>query len=149
MIPIATRPVAGGAPSPTELPRVVPAVREARAFVNQRLDEWGLADMTDEAALVMSELATNAVRHGSGRRIEIDVTRGPSGRVRLSVSDASKAIPILCNPSVDSGGGRGLQLVDHLSHSWGTDLFHDKKTVWAELVPHPRDEADPERSHPH
>ncbi|MFV2177199.1 ATP-binding protein [Actinomadura sp. LOL_016] len=47
-------------------------VAEARHFALSRLDEWGLADLSDDVGLVVSELVTNALRHGGagtdGRR---------------------------------------------------------------------------------
>ncbi|MFJ2814322.1 ATP-binding protein [Streptomyces sp. NPDC087294] len=149
MVPIATRPETEGAPGPTELPRVDAAVSVARDLVSSTLDGWGLSGITDAAKLIVSELATNAVAHGEGGCMEIEVTRPGCGRVRLAVSDTSKAIPQMAAPTDDATGGRGLHLVEALSQSWGTELHPDKKIVWAEVTLHPRDNCAPERSHPH
>ncbi|MEU2424102.1 hypothetical protein ABZ619_24265 [Streptomyces sp. NPDC007851] len=66
------------------------AVREARGFVRERLDDWGLADLSDDLTLITSELVTNALVHAGsrgrpGRRpgiLRAEHGRGLYGRAR-------------------------------------------------------------------
>lgn len=83
------------------------------------------------AALLASELATNAVRHAQTSfvvRVRLD-----GNHVRLEVEDGGSDIARMpTNPSMD-GAGRGLQLVAGLTRHWGVELNPDGKTVWCEL----------------
>ncbi|MCZ1013098.1 ATP-binding protein [Streptomyces albulus] len=59
------------------------------------LDRWGLAEVSDDALLVLSELLTNAVRHAQvsrGREIRTRYSREPQG-VRIVVHDAAQSWP--------------------------------------------------------
>jgi two-component sensor histidine kinase len=97
------------------------------------------AAITD-AALVLSELLSNALRHatplpGSGLRVAWSLD---PGSVRVSVSDGgAQTLPELGEPNPSTTGGRGLRIVDRLSQCWGTHSDDEGTTVWAE-VPVPR-----------
>ena len=97
------------------------------------------AAITD-AALVLSELLSNALRHatplpGSGLRV---AWSQQAGSVRVSVSDGgAQTLPELGEPNPSTTGGRGLRIVDRLSRSWGARSDDESTTVWAE-VPVPR-----------
>ena len=106
----------------------VPAVRH---FVADVLSQWGLVDLTDAAALVVTELATNALRHARSP-FRVAVGRSSSG-VRIAVHDASRQRPRLGDPGLTATGGRGVWLVDEVSSRWGTDDVADGKVVWSEL----------------
>ena len=54
--------------------------------------------------------------------------------LRISVRDASFALPVRLTPDGVLVGGRGVQLVAALAHDWGTRDEPDGKTVWAELA---------------
>ena len=110
----------------------------------QRLEEWGPAPTSDASctvALVVGELAANAVQHGRvqgrdfGLRLALDAA---AGLVRIEVADAASAkrpsaIPPTSYPEGESG--RGLFLVDVLAVRWGTVARRPVgKTVWA-VVP--------------
>ena len=101
----------------------------ARAAELWRLDR----DMTDTALLLVSELATNAIRHGTPPvRMFL---RMDSGRLRVEVSDSSPALPQVEHPGPDQTGGRGLQIVQQLAARWGAYGSRTRlgKTVWFEL----------------
>jgi len=106
----------------------------ARHFVSEVLERWGhSSSLLEEAKLVVSELATNAVVHaGSPFSVAIR-TNGSS--LRVSVRDASPVRPSLRHDDRLAASGRGLRLVDALAVDWGTEIAAEGKTVWAELRP--------------
>lgn len=119
----------------------VPYATSSVALVRRRLVD-GLtgqvpAPVIDDAALVVSELVANAVRHGEplpGNALQVGWDVAPHG-VRLSVVDGGRGphggIP---DVSLDSEGGRGLFLIDALSGSWGVQPLDSwGSRVWAEL----------------
>ena len=116
------------------------AARAAREFTGQILRAWGLAVLAEDAAVIVSELATNAVRHGRrGRsgavhdRIELVWWRR-SGQVVCAVTDPGAEPPVLVQPDPFAEDGRGLLMVQALSSSWGwTRLGGRRKAVWAAL----------------
>lgn len=98
--------------------------------------EWGLTgDLLDTAALVVSELFTNAVVHARGDRVVVGL-RTAEGVVRISVEDQGRAAdgPQLCR-TPRGEHGRGLLLVDAVSAAWGVESEGRApgRTVWAEL----------------
>jgi anti-sigma regulatory factor (Ser/Thr protein kinase) len=114
--------------------------RLARRLAVQQLDAWGFpygCDLSDTAALVVAELAANAVLHGRvrGRDMMLRLTHdGP--RIRIEVADArGERLPQLpCCAVSDADTGRGLLLVDALATRWGVDTEPGPgKRVWAEL----------------
>lgn len=108
------------------------APREARHFVAAALRRCGHDEsLVDDAQLVVSELATNAVRH-AGSPFSVTTRVGESS-VRVSVHDASRVEPTLRDDGPLVPSGRGVRLVAALSAKWGFELTADGKTVWAEL----------------
>jgi anti-sigma regulatory factor (Ser/Thr protein kinase) len=102
--------------------------RRARRFVAAEL--VGLAAETIETiALMVSELATNAVIHG---RSGFSVALSRSAReVRVEVADEGAGVPAVRNPDRQQASGRGLRLVDNLADDWGTrSVDPTGKTVW-------------------
>jgi anti-sigma regulatory factor (Ser/Thr protein kinase) len=114
--------------------------RLARRLAVHRLDAWGVpygSDLSEAAALVVAELAANAVLHGRvpGRDIELRLALGP-GTLRVAVADARGAcLPSLStSPALDDEAGRGLLLVEALAGRWGVGTEPGPgKTVWAEI----------------
>ncbi|MFF3317997.1 ATP-binding protein [Streptomyces sp. NPDC003035] len=107
----------------------------ARGELRKALKDWGLSHIEDAASLVLSELLTNAVRHGRvpGRVIETRFLHTPDG-LRVEVHDASERRPLMALPDSDACGGWGLPLVDTLSERWGvSERSGPGKFVWAEL----------------
>jgi anti-sigma regulatory factor (Ser/Thr protein kinase) len=107
------------------------APRRARHFVAEVLAEHGYAMLIEDAALIASELATNAVVH-AGSRFEVAV-HFDTGTVTLSVSDSSMELPVAGDPSPRDESGRGLPVVAALAFDWGWAETGAGKTVWAEL----------------
>ena len=106
----------------------VESVSEARSFVRECLR--GTAADCDNAVLLTSELAANAVIHAqSGFQIEI---RRSTASIRVELlNDEPEILPMLTEPTED--GGRGLRLVESLASCWGMESDPDHKMVWFEL----------------
>ncbi|WP_200305620.1 ATP-binding protein [Streptomyces adelaidensis] len=118
--------------------------RFARRLAVRRMEEWGYPAASDASctvALVVGELAANAVRHGRvpgrdfGLRLALDAA---AGLVRVEVADAASGKrPPTAPPSSHPEGesGRGLLLVDALAVRWGAGPRRPVgKTVWAEVL---------------
>ena len=114
------------------------AVRDARAFVVQRLTDLGRDELLDVAGLAVSELATNVILHAR-TDFTVRVAVLPDDRVRVSVVDGSSAVPVVQPASPGSALGRGLRLVAQLTDEWGIDRIGNDdadgpgKAVWFEL----------------
>ncbi|GGV18949.1 ATP-binding protein [Streptomyces spectabilis] len=109
------------------------SVREAREFVAKALDNWGLIARAEDIRLCLSELATNAVVHGTdpGQGFLVRL-RSDDDVVRLEVQDSRRRRPTVRAPSADEPSGRGLTLVVALSDGWGVeDRTPAGKVVWS------------------
>lgn len=113
------------------------SVRAARLFVVDRLQDWGLDDLVDSAALLTSEVATNAVLHTRRPFLVRAHHQGPC--VRIEVIDQSEEVPNLprhlaraTSSTADTGDllGQedpverlfsGLGMVDAVATRWGAD----------------------------
>jgi anti-sigma regulatory factor (Ser/Thr protein kinase) len=124
------------AEGPVAVPPAVPVAAsggaaEARRLARDRLSEWGYTGRHDDVVLVVSELVSNAIRHGWGTAtIRLS---GSSGRVRIEVADDSPVLPSVRQGGPD--GGWGLALTERLSEHWGVERRDAGKVVWCELVP--------------
>jgi hypothetical protein len=105
---------------------------QARRFVTDTLAAWGRADLIDDAALVASELATNAVLHARSD-FTVVLSRRPDGTIRVAVRDASHLRPRPRRAGPLDCSGRGLGMVETIAAGWGADLLPDGKVVWARL----------------
>jgi anti-sigma regulatory factor (Ser/Thr protein kinase) len=113
-------------------PGSVPAARD---YVVAMLDHLP-ADRQETAALLTSELATNAVRHGGGQDFEVSVQYLPGeDRLWVGVTDTGAGNPLVRRPPVTAEHGRGLQLVGLFADRWGVRRRRGDhaKTVWFEL----------------
>ncbi|MGY1631149.1 ATP-binding protein [Geodermatophilus sp. SYSU D01186] len=117
----------------TAWPDSVPA---ARGYVTDLLASVPPA-LCQTAALLVSELATNAIRHAGVRQFVVDVRYLPAeGRLWIGVTDDGPGQPLLRNPAVTTEHGRGLRLVATLADRWGARRRRGSadKTVWFELA---------------
>lgn len=106
----------------------VPLVRER---VTRQLDIWGLAALADTAALLVSEVVTNAIRYA---RTPIVLSMlSLRDRVEVAVSDGDGRLPRLRPAGARDEGGRGLALVEALSNRWGARPTGTGKVVWFSL----------------
>jgi anti-sigma regulatory factor (Ser/Thr protein kinase) len=114
-----------------QLPPLPAAATAARRFIGSALHEWGLDALADDAALVATELATNAIAHGGGP-FTLGVERLDRGVV-LTVADRARSAPRRSLAEGDAESGRGLHLIDALAAEWGWHHVPQGKRVWAEL----------------
>jgi anti-sigma regulatory factor (Ser/Thr protein kinase) len=117
-----------------ERSRAFPATPEAIPVVRRMITEVAPDPvMAATAELLISELASNAVRHAR-TPFEVRIWARATG-LRAEVVDGSAALPVLGERSVDSEQGRGLRIVESLASAWGVDHRGGKKAVWFELGP--------------
>lgn len=135
-----------GTSSEVLLPYAPSSVATARWRLACDLRDAGmLAAAIGDAALVLSELLSNAIRHARplpGATVQVAWALS-GGSVTVSVSDGGAPTrPHAGHPSPSSLGGRGLAIVDHLCSTWGVRSSADGVTVWATL-PAPQRQAPP------
>ncbi|PKV87174.1 ATP-binding protein [Streptomyces sp. TLI_146] len=111
--------------------------RLARILALGQLDAWGVphdSEGSDTAALIVAELAANAVLHGRvpGRDFELRLVLGTVLRIEVTDTRADR-LPHRPEPVGEDEGGRGLLLVEALARAWGVDGRTPGKTVWAEV----------------
>jgi anti-sigma regulatory factor (Ser/Thr protein kinase) len=108
------------------------AVQDGRHFVAAQLQQHGIDDRAaDVTTLLVSELITNALRHGPPPLcLQVVVL---ADRVRLEVHDSNPAPPVLSRPDLESEHGRGMWLIDTVSARWGHRPLPPGKVVWLEL----------------
>lgn len=129
------------APQPSHgisLPSKAASVADARRFAARLLAEWGLDELAADAALLLSELVTNAIVHvprGAGD-VRLVLGRTPDHLV-AQVIDAGGCLPLCGEAGPDSEGGRGMWLVEQIAAQWGHHATATGKTVWFTL-PLPR-----------
>jgi anti-sigma regulatory factor (Ser/Thr protein kinase) len=121
----------GGAEASRAFPWELVAVTASRRFVTDTLTAWELPHVVDDAALIVSELATNAVMHARSP-FTVSLSWEP-GTLCISVLDASASMPSVKNPAGSAISGRGLRVVSGMASRWGTDRDGRGKLVWAEL----------------
>jgi two-component sensor histidine kinase len=119
------------------LPHHPVSVGVARLRVRDHLTAWGRdPDILESVLLIVSELVTNAVRHGPvpARDFEVAVTVLADGSCVVEVSDSEQNPPVLRDPEEADESGRGLRLVEALADTWGVrHRGRYGKTVWAVL----------------
>jgi len=123
-----------------ELSPLLSAASNARAHTRAVLAEWGLAELTETAELVVSEVATNALRESRALRqplpspIHLWLRAHPLSLV-VMVWDANPQPPIRKEVGDDAVSGRGLMIVEALSSRWGWYEPQDMggKCVWCEI----------------
>ncbi len=105
-----------------------------RRQVHRVLELWHLEELAWRVELVVTELATNAVRHA--RTLFTVAMTWDGRRLRIEVSDAQPMPPRAVQglPSPDATGGRGLLLVEQISDRWGYEPHERGKTIWCDLL---------------
>jgi len=102
-------------------------VTEARRFVLDALANWDLESVADTAALLTSEVVTNAVLHAR-TPLGLVVLREKEG-IAVEVTDGSRATPQEREATPETTNGRGLALLAQLATTWGVEVHRTGKTV--------------------
>ncbi|MET8681770.1 ATP-binding protein [Streptomyces sp. NPDC004647] len=113
------------------------SLQQVRHYTRSTLEQWGLSACADDAAMVVNELATNALRHALSRQ-EPDNAGWlglihTANAVTCAVKDPSPLEPASLNADLLALRGRGLRIVNALTDSWGYSATGTGKTVWARL----------------
>ncbi|MEV8638197.1 ATP-binding protein [Streptosporangium sp. NPDC051023] len=111
------------------------SVASVRRFVRDTAADWNAAeDVPEIAELLVSELVTNAMTHGTSPvppAFPIRVTVGREKELMtVDVYDSCTAIPRMRRTSPMEISGRGLSIVQDLAHDWGWTLNPFGKSVW-------------------
>jgi anti-sigma regulatory factor (Ser/Thr protein kinase) len=113
------------------------APARARAVIGEACRSWGMPQLATPAALVVSELVTNAIVHAHGPVLMEGTLRGRF--VHIRVHDTSTREPVPGPPLEERNPlrdhGRGLRLVERHCSAWGFLPKADGsgKLVWATL----------------
>src|SRR3954451_17201772 len=113
-----------------EAPDAPTIARRATAAINPQLGEERRSDLE----LLVSELVTNSIRHGTGNGSQIALEIAMMDEmVHVEVTDAgSDSVPKLQEPDYERGTRWGLHLVDAIAERWGVDRG-ERTRVWFEL----------------
>ena len=122
------------------LPGELASVPAGRHFVRDLLLEWGFPEAVDDAALAVTELMANAVKHA---RSPLVVTVRVEEQIVVSVRDAHPRLthPVGPVPAL-AESGRGLRIVAAVSADWGVVTDADGKSLWFSLPLPDRTSAD-------
>lgn len=123
------------------IPHGPAGVGQARHRMREQLIGSGVSEsVIDDAVLILSELVSNACRHGrplGGSEIGDGDIRAAwhiekAGRLTVEVTDGGGPTrPAPATPSVTARGGRGLNIITALAQDWGVrDSVTGEVTVW-------------------
>ncbi|MFE7776672.1 SpoIIE family protein phosphatase [Streptomyces sp. NPDC057445] len=124
-----TRALGPGEVASWEFPAEPSVVSSARSLATAQLALWGLEEQSPATELIVGELVTNAVLHGSGP-IGLRLIRHQV--LTCEVHDTGDSSPRRRRSRTTDESGRGLFLVDGLSRRWGTRNTADGKLIWSE-----------------
>ena len=105
--------------------------RAARCFALGMLEPWRDEQLAADTALVVTELATNAVLHARSAFSVSLVLSG--GAIRISVGDTVPLGPTGVDKQLAAASGHGLGVVAAMATRWGVQTVPSGKAVWAEL----------------
>ncbi len=107
---------------------VAESVGQARRFASQAMGR-APSEVAETVILMVSELASNCIRH-TDSRFELTVIRS-AAEIRVEATDRGGGEPVIRSPGLADPTGRGLQIVDMLASNWGVEHLPEKgKTVW-------------------
>jgi anti-sigma regulatory factor (Ser/Thr protein kinase) len=111
-----------------QLARSPTSVRVARRFVDDHTTTFTSQRKQEDTRLLVSELVSNALLHGTGAiGLRVDVE---TGMVRVEVSDQGN-VSVAPSPTPGAHGGWGLRIVEQLADEWG--VLEGSTKVWFRL----------------
>lgn len=114
---------------------VAGAARRARDVITEACLTWDRSELIGPAALVVSELVTNAAVHA--HTVMTLTVRLQLCHLHISVVDGSAVHAVHRPLDRRSVGGRGMRLVDAVSAAWGSTSLPTGKAVWSVIdFPH-------------
>lgn len=154
------------------MPSQLSAAQQARRFVAEQCQDWGLSEFCDDVVLPVSELVTNAVVHA---RTSVHLTLSLSGEfLEVAVRDGSTRAPIVRPVRLDLAAdidtllaraqdephnlrdpvwhvgeagsiaaGRGMLIVDAIADEWGVTQLATGKEVWFRVRTPPTHHTSP------
>jgi anti-sigma regulatory factor (Ser/Thr protein kinase) len=111
-------------------------VRAARDFAAGCLAAWGIGgDQADDVVLVVSELATNAIRAAEGFAITLSLRQADDASLVVELWDPmADDMPFVRESGPDDESGRGLHMVSLLTKKWGVRPENGGKTIYAVIA---------------
>jgi anti-sigma regulatory factor (Ser/Thr protein kinase) len=113
-----------------DLPRDRTAAAAARRAIGE-LDLPGAEQTRIAVALLATELVNNAVLHGRGTNVQLELTHADE-RLRVEVCDEGNGFDRSQRTERDDPGGWGLAIVESMSAEWG--MYEGSTHVWFELA---------------
>jgi hypothetical protein len=108
-------------------------VGRARRTTGKVLHDWGLTELVDVAEVLLTELLTNVLVHvGPGAWHALTLLHD-GDVLRVEVRDPSPRMPVPRLGDWDEESGRGLRMIECMSHAWGVDRLPPGKVVWFTL----------------
>jgi len=113
----------------------------AREFVMEKLGDWGVPELAEDACLIATELVENVLRHTTSEpKLRLDLRRGVC---TVAVADQDTRPAMLLERLSPFEPGMGLKLVAQVARTWGCSRsWAGGKVVWAVLVPGARTPGD-------
>jgi anti-sigma regulatory factor (Ser/Thr protein kinase) len=116
------------------LPRDTSSVAAARQWLTDLCDDTSIpAKTVGDAVLLVSELVTNALRHGHGDVVCHGCVNGDGDEICVAVADGSARPPVLLPVDPQRVGGFGMLLLERIARQWGVASYPGGKVVWATL----------------
>ncbi|MBB4933227.1 anti-sigma regulatory factor (Ser/Thr protein kinase) [Lipingzhangella halophila] len=115
------------------------SVRDVRRFIANRLQD---CPATDDAILVASELATNAIQHTesgnwtTGFLVMLEHTTDEGALITVQDAGSTTHTPYLADSTPDTEHGRGLNLVNTIAKSWGSQGSPAERMTWCAVQCH-------------
>ncbi|AZK92817.1 MULTISPECIES: ATP-binding protein [Streptomyces] len=130
-----------------ELQAVPSRIGQVRRIISAQLRHWQLDPLIDQAALGVTELLTNVLRHAEpDKHCTVDVELFP-GRLTVSVRDHDPRLPTASEADPFATSGRGLGLIAAVSDTWGVrPRGAGGKDVWFTLTAPGTGVREPERA---
>ncbi|MFJ2016318.1 ATP-binding protein [Streptomyces nodosus] len=109
-------------------------VRQLRKAAAAQLGQWGMPMAGDQTELLVTELATNVIKHvGAGGSATL-ILEWTCERLRIEMHDKSRSLPFLHSTHSDAECGRGLHMVAAMAADWGAAVTAPGKVVWCEIA---------------